>query len=67
MLRLISVGALILLAMLTLNFRVAIGQNDAKTYRCAAKDVVSLQDNGTGSQGERRKILGTLEMTGGGM
>ncbi len=39
--------ALVLLATLTLNLTAALGQNDAgKIYRCAAKDAVSLQDNG---------------------
>jgi hypothetical protein len=50
---------------LTLNFRVAVGQNDAKTYRCAAKDVVSLQDNGTlgkdaVTEAHRKRIDGIL-------
>jgi hypothetical protein len=40
--------ALILFAMLTLNFGVAFGRDDpGKTYRCTAKDAVGIQDNGT--------------------
>jgi hypothetical protein len=42
------IRAFVLFAMLTLNLGVAFGRNDAsKTYRCTAKDAVSLQDNGT--------------------
>jgi len=40
--------ALVLFAMLTLNFGAAFGRNDVnKTYRCTAKDAVGIQDNGT--------------------
>ena len=56
--------ALVLFATLTLNVTIALGQNDAgKTYRCTAKDAVSLQDNGTlGKAGAetRRKFDGII-------
>lgn len=40
--------AFVLFAMLTLNLEVAFGRDDtSKTYRCTAKDAVSLQDDGT--------------------
>jgi len=44
--------AFVLLAMLTLNLEVAFGRDDtSKTYRCTAKDSVSVQDNGTLTKG----------------
>ena len=40
--------AFVLFAMLTLNLEVASGRDDtSKTYRCTAKDAVSVQDDGT--------------------
>jgi hypothetical protein len=43
-----SARAFVLFAILTLNLGVALGRDDAsKTYRCTAKDAVSLQNNGT--------------------
>ena len=40
--------AFVLFAMLTLNLEVAFGRdNTSKTYRCTAKDAVSVQDDGT--------------------
>jgi hypothetical protein len=39
---------LVLIAVLTLDLRVALGQNDAsKAYRCTAKDAVTIRDDGT--------------------
>ncbi len=39
---------LFLLAMLTLDLGVALGQNDTRTaYRCTAKDAVTIRDDGT--------------------
>jgi hypothetical protein len=39
---------LVLIAVLTLDLGVALGQNDAsKAYRCTAKDAVTIRDNGT--------------------
>jgi hypothetical protein len=41
-------SALVLFAMLTLNFGAAFGKDNAsKTYRCAAKDAVGIEENGT--------------------
>ena len=43
---------LVLLAVLTLNLGVAFGrENTSKTYRCTAKDSVSVQDDGTLTKG----------------
>ena len=44
--------SIMLLAMLTLNLEVAFGRDDtSKTYRCTAKDSVSVQDDGTLTKG----------------
>jgi hypothetical protein len=44
--------AFVLLAVLTLNLGVAFGRDDtSKTYRCTAKDSVSVQDDGTLTKG----------------
>jgi hypothetical protein len=44
--------AFIIFAMLMLNLEVAFGRDDpSKTYRCTAKDSVSVQDNGTLTKG----------------